>query len=198
MNRDIIITLLFLWCSFFLTEDVNGMFEAILTHGESIHANNEKWDNDGVKIKRFNRTAYVITGSFQINIDYANECDLLCVLYKKSGNEYKLLPYKFGPKNLCSFVVEEELFYPAFLETTKNFPPLGTCDFKKGKYEFENYMPDLSKVPPVFESGDYMVECQALKNKELINGYKIYGQVFNYADAKSGVPAKPKTPDMKP
>jgi hypothetical protein len=111
-------------------------------------------------------------------------------LYKKSGNAYKLTPYKYGPKKLCDFVKDEEFFYADLHKKSRNFPPIGSCDFKKGSYEVDNYMPDLSKLPPVFESGDYMVECQGKKNDEIINGYKLFAQIHNYANAKPAMPGK--------
>jgi hypothetical protein len=104
-------------------------------------------------------------------------------MYKKAGNEYKLTPYKMGPTNICKMIKEEELFYAKFHDHT-NFPPLKTCDFKKEvKYYVKNYLPDLSKVPPVFESGDYMVECKILRGEELIQGTITYSQIYNIASA---------------
>lgn len=46
-------------------------------------------------------------------------------------------------------------------------------------YYVKNYYPDISKLPPVFPSGDYMFECMAFIKDELIQGFKLYGQLFN-------------------
>ena len=108
-------------------------------------------------------------------------------MYKKAGNEYKLTPYKKSSENVCKMIKDDELFYPAFHAHTENFPPLGSCDFTKGiVYNVKNYLPDLSKVPPVFQSGDYMVECNGYRGEEFIQGFKIYAQVYNIASAGRG------------
>lgn len=104
------------------------------------------------------------------------------------GNEYKLTPYKNGPSNICDALKKDDLFYPAILPKTENFPDVGMCDFTKGKvYKIINYLPELDKVPPVFQSGDYMIECNITKSENFIQGFKIYGQLYNIA---SGVGAK--------
>ena len=106
------------------------------------------------------------------------------MLYKKAGNDYKLTPYKSGPDNICKLIKEDELFYPALHAHTTNYPPIGTCDFTKGiTYELVNYLPELSNVPPVFQSGDYMIECKMTKAGEFIQGYKVYLQVHNIPSA---------------
>lgn len=74
------------------------------------------------------------------------------------------------------------MFYPEIHAVSENFPPIGTCDFKKGNvYKIINFLPKLDKIPPVFQTGDYMVECQVLKEGETIESMKIYGQLFNIA-----------------
>lgn len=64
-----------------------------------------------------------------------------------------MMPYKYGPKSLCVLTEEEELFYPYLIKYT-NFPPRPRCDFKSGSvYTIDNYIPDISNLPPIFESG---------------------------------------------
>ena len=98
------------------------------------------------------------------------------------GNEYKLTPYKNGPDNICNALKKDELFYPSIHTKSENFPALGTCDFTKGNiYKVINYLPSLDKVPPVFQSGDYMIECNITKGVDFIQGFKVYGQIYNIA-----------------
>ena len=105
----------------------------------------------------------------------------MCNSYKKAGNEYRLTPYKHHRTNVCKGLREDQFFYPAFHAST-NFPPLGTCDFKNGfTYFIKNYLPDLSKVPPVFQSGDYMLECKLYRGEEFIQGFQTYSQIYNIA-----------------
>jgi len=85
--------------------------------------------------------------------------------------------------NICKWLKEDELFYAGFHKFT-DFPPLKSCDFKKGaSYYIKNYLPDLTKVPPVFESGDYKVECKIYKAGEFIQGTITYSQMYNIASA---------------
>lgn len=99
------------------------------------------------------------------------------------GNQYKLLPYKVGPSSVCGLLKDEKIFYPDIVAHSENLPSPGSCDFKKETYVIKNWLPDLSNVPPVFESGDYMVDCTALRNEESFQVIKVYGQVYNYKDA---------------
>lgn len=109
----------------------------------------------------------------------------MCNSYKKGGNEYKLLPYKVGPSQICQAIKEDEYFYKDFHSYTQNFPPLDTCDFKKGVYFVKNYLPDVRTLPPVIESNDYMVECLLYKGDDLIQGFKLFAQIYN-------IPSVPK------
>lgn len=173
------------------------MFEAVLSHNEITVKNSPIFNADGLKTKRFNRTTYVVDGSIELNVDGGyDDWDGQCIVYRKMGNEYKLLPYKLGPTNICGLLKDEKMFYPEIVAHGENFPPVGTCDFKTGTLILKDYLPDLSKVPPVFESGDYQLECNVIKGKEIIQGLKFFGQVYNIKDAgksKVGsVPGKPK------
>lgn len=108
----------------------------------------------------------------------------MCNSYKKGGNEYKLLPYKLGPSNICTIIKNDDYFYKEFHSCTENFPPLDSCEFKKGVYFIKNYLPDVKNLPPVFQSGDYMLECLLHKGDELIQGYKLFGQLYNIPSAQ--------------
>lgn len=37
----------------------------------------------------------------------------------------------------------------------------------------------MEKIPPVADSGDYMLEIRLLKGEEILNGFKVYGTVLN-------------------
>ncbi|CAG9801676.1 unnamed protein product [Chironomus riparius] len=166
--------------SYILVQEYNGMFECILTQFEVVVKDSPYCNFNNLKIVRFNRTTFVINGSFEIFVDTIESFDTLCSMFKKAGNDYKLTPYKVGPINICDALKKDELFYPSIHAASKNFPALGTCDFTEGKiYKIINFLPNLDKVPPVFQSGDYMIECQVTKAGELIQALKIYGQLYN-------------------
>jgi hypothetical protein len=101
-------------------------------------------------------------------------------MYKKAGNEYRLTPYKVGPNNFCKSMADSELIYPD-LHAHTNFLPIKSCDFKNGySYFIKNYLPDLSKVPPVMSSGDYMAECNISRADTFIQGFRAYIQIYNF------------------
>lgn len=120
----------------------------------------------------------MLMGEFTLHRDFDNGIQLLCLSYKKAGNDYKLLPYKVGPKNFCEFLEAEKMFYPEFQAAT-DLPGVGVCPWPAGKYTIFGFQPDLSKIPPVVDTGDYMVECQFKKDEDLLNAIKIFGTVMN-------------------
>lgn len=59
-----------------------------------------------------------------------------------------------------------------------NFPVIFINEIP-GNYYVNNYIPDLSKIPPVLESGDYMIECKVFdKDGKFLNGLQTYGQMI--------------------
>lgn len=90
-----------------------------------------------------------------LSIKFSPTLQVEYVAYKKTGNDYKMMPFKYGPKSVCAFTAEEENFYPDVVAVS-NFPPIPSCDFKKDiAYNIINYVPDISKLPKIFESGKF-------------------------------------------
>lgn len=54
-----------------------------------------------------------------------------CYAYKKSGQMYKIMPYKMENK-FCDLINSDEYFYPELQKIT-NFPDIGTCPWPAGK-----------------------------------------------------------------
>lgn len=98
-------------------------------------------------------------------------------MYKKAGNDYKLSPFKLGPKNFCSFVKEEEMLYPD-LKAVSDFPDVNTCPWPAKTYHIFGYQADLSKIPPVVDNGDYMLQCVLKYKEEVLQGFKIFGTIL--------------------
>lgn len=97
-------------------------------------------------------------------------------MYKKSGNDYKMMPYKFGPLPLCDFIKNEKYIYPDLVKVS-TLPPGDNCDWKIGTYTINDYYSDIKIFPSVLQSGDYMVTSIILKNGELMNGFKVMGSL---------------------
>ncbi|CAO1407950.1 unnamed protein product [Diamesa serratosioi] len=113
-----------------------------------------------------------------MHANQGNEYDLFVVLFKKQGNEYKKTPYKIGPKKFCDFLRDEKMFYPD-IRAVSDFPSPETCPWPSNIYHLFGYSAQLSKVPPIFSTGDYMVLVYLEKEGKLQNGYRIYGTLSN-------------------
>lgn len=141
--------------------------------------NDENFVNiDKLRIKKVNKTHHMLIGSFVLHKDLGNDYNLLCLAYKKAGNDYKLMPFKIGPTKFCDFIQSEKMLYPELL-LVSDFPPLDTCPWPAGTYTINGYHPDLSKIPPFIESNDYMVKCLVKDGETVLNGMQIYGTVLS-------------------
>lgn len=60
-----------------------------------------------------------------------------------------------------------------------DLPDVDTCPWPAKTYHIYGYHPDLSKVPPFLDTGDYMLECQLLKDEEILNGIQVYASLMN-------------------
>ena len=96
-------------------------------------------------------------------------------MYSRSGNNYNLLPFKYGPIDMCTLAKTDIYAYPEFIEHIH--PTNYGCDWEIGTYTLDNYIPAIKSFPPFLKSGDYMVTFKLLKNGELVNGYRV---VFSY------------------
>lgn len=137
----------------------------------------ENFNLDKFRIKKVNKTHHLLVADIIAYRPISNEHQLACFMYKKAGNDYKLTPFKLGPMNFCEFIKGEEMLYPD-IEAVSDFPDVNTCPWPAATYHIFGYQPDLSKIPPVIENGDYMVECQLLQGEEILQGFKIFGSIL--------------------
>jgi Protein of unknown function (DUF1091) len=90
------------------------------------------------------------------------------------------MPYRMAGQ-LCDMINGDIYFYEQ-AHKMSNFPPIGTCPWPKGNYWIHNYIPDISKFPPIMESGDYMGECKFYdKNGTYLNASRTYIQIIHIA-----------------
>ena len=157
---------------------LSSKMDVSLTHTQVLVPNDEKFINfDKLRIKKPNKThGHMLMGEVSLNKEFGNNIQLLCLSYKKAGNDYKLLPYKVGPTNFCKFLDDEKMFYPD-LQTVTDLPDIGVCPWPVKTYHIFGFQPDLSKIPPVVEQGDYMVECQFNEGEKMLNGIKVFGSL---------------------
>lgn len=133
---------------------------------------------DLLRIKKVNKTHHMLIGEVKVIHPLGDGQMVLCLAYKKAGNDYKLLPYKVGPLKFCDLLESEKMFYPE-IQLVSDFPDIETCPWPAKTYTISGYQPDLSKIPPVADTGDYMVECQFKRGDNIVNGIKVYASVLN-------------------
>ena len=141
------------------------MVDVSLTHTVILVENDQNHANDRLRIKKVNKTHHLLRGEFDLHHDLDDNYQFLILTYKKAGNDYKLLPFKIGPKNFCEHVRSEKLLYPE-LKAVSDFPDIETCPWPPKTYHIYGYHPDLSKIPPFLQDGDYMIELQLKKGEE--------------------------------
>jgi hypothetical protein len=158
-----------------------------LTHTKPLVENDQNFlFVDKVKIKKINKThPHVLLGEFTLFKDLSDDYELLCMTFKKAGNAYKLLPFKLGPKKFCEFLQSETLLYPEFQITT-DLPPVSVCPWPAKTYHLHGYHPDLSKLPPFLDTGDYMLECRILQDEKILNGIQVFASVLKLSPMAPG------------
>ena len=152
--------------------------ETSLTHSDVFVKNDQKHVNlDKLRIKKMNKTHHMLVGEFVFHHEFDDNYQIACLAYKKTGNDYKLLPYKVGPTNFCEFFRNEKMIYPD-IKVVTDFPEYSTCPWPAGIYHIYGFSPDLSRIPPILDSGDYMVEFQYRKGEEILNKLQIFGTLL--------------------
>jgi len=96
-------------------------FDMTIDYMEPVFKNDSKFINvDKLKVKRVNKTHYMIFGETTLFTDFTvdNDYYFQINLYNKAGNDYKLMPYKFQPRPSCEFYDKDNIFTPNVVETT--------------------------------------------------------------------------------
>ena len=128
-----------------------------------------------MRVQHYNRTERVWAGNMTFFVDVGDEFEVESRLYKNSGNQYKITPYKIARIAFCDAVQKENQF--EFLIKVSNLPAKEVCPWPKGTYEIYGHKFNLTGFPPYFD-GKYMVETNFYKNDELVNGYQIFATLI--------------------
>lgn len=149
-----------------------------LTHTAILVENDQKHSNlDKFRIKKVNKTHHLLVADIVMHHELDDNYQIGCFMYKKAGNDYKFLPFKLGPTNFCQFIKDEKMLYPD-LQAVSDFPDIDTCPWPARTYHIFGLQPDLSKIPPILDNGDYMIECQLTQGEEVLQGFKVFGSVL--------------------
>ncbi|XP_055612477.1 uncharacterized protein LOC129759082 [Uranotaenia lowii] len=113
-----------------------------------------------IRIRKFNRTAPVITGptTFFVDMDNTYTLEMKSAYSPLGNNQFNEYPMSLKKQNLCDFANTTYREYQEFLkEPGSNWTQLtgeGLCPWPKGTYSFNDlYLTDTSPVPPVIPSG---------------------------------------------
>lgn len=94
-----------------------------------IHVKNDKKhvNFDNLRLRKVKK-AHLLNGNLEFIQDIGNDYTLAVMLYKSAGNDYKLLPYKIGPKPFCQVIAEDTFFYAEF-KAASDLPEPGVVRF---------------------------------------------------------------------
>ncbi|CAO1364448.1 unnamed protein product [Diamesa tonsa] len=125
-------------------------------------------------IGMFDATLKVVEMIIKNDTTFMDASGLKFVTYtfKKSGNEFKKLPYKVGPLPFCKYF-DEEKFFVDTIRTTSDIPARGTCPWPKKRYTINNFFLNLDNIPPVFSTGEYRLNSEFYLDGKLLNGISV-------------------------
>lgn len=89
---------------------------------------------------------------------------ILGQLYIKQGGEYRITPYKIKG-DACELAKNDPSVYPKVREAG-NFPPPDDCPWAVGNYYLHGYYPNLTHLPPVLSTGDYLIEMMFFERND--------------------------------
>ncbi|XP_023300581.2 uncharacterized protein LOC111682824 [Lucilia cuprina] len=113
------------------------------------------WDTLGLKQK--GRNKFVVSGSFTVNLNLANEQKVNLQVFPYDKEKQAKGPLVFNiEREICKFVAEDEDIYPGIKEKS-NLPEPGSCPLSKGEYTIDDYEMNADFLPADTPKGDYLL-----------------------------------------
>ncbi|XP_038112578.1 uncharacterized protein LOC119767641 [Culex quinquefasciatus] len=139
-------------------------------------------DISKMRVRKFNRTAFVLDGSYTLfhDIDEGFEKSVRVAYSSMGNNQFNEYPMKMARKKICQVMVEEYADFQHIWANYSNLPqlPKGTtrfCPFPKGTYWVKDLQPDAGWIPPVVPAGLWRMTLEFWgPDKELIGEYRAY------------------------
>jgi hypothetical protein len=134
---------------------------------------------DKAKVKRLARNEpHVVVGEVELFKPFDDQLMFQSYLFKKQGQEYRKTAYHL--KGVACELLKKEDPFSEQLWMYMDLPPRNSCPFPPNVYHINGLYIGNVSIPPVFETGDYMIQTQLLdKNNELLQGFQIYMSVVN-------------------
>lgn len=97
-------------------------FKDVTISYTDVHIKNDKnhINIDSLRLRKVKKV-HLLTGSLEFFHDIGNDYTFALTLYKSAGNDYKLMPYKIGPKPFCDLIKEDTMLYPE-IKAASDFP----------------------------------------------------------------------------
>lgn len=101
---------------------VISFLEFNLLYSEALDKGNTDFVNfDNLRVRKVNRTHHLVVGEVVFHVPVGNEVRIETKLFKKAGNDYKLLPFKTPEQGYCEFVQSDTVVWPQ-VEKVSDFP----------------------------------------------------------------------------
>lgn len=113
------------WLVLLVAQQVSCFLEFNLQYAEPEFKKSNYVNFDNMKVKKVNRTHHLIVGEVIFHVPVGNEVMITTRLFKKAGNDYKLLPFRTSPQGWCDFVKSDTVVWPQ-VEKVSDFPSSDT------------------------------------------------------------------------
>jgi hypothetical protein len=113
------------WLVLLVAQQVSCFLEFNLQYAEPEFKKSDYVNFDNMKVKKVNRTHHLVVGEVIFHVPVGNEVMITTRLFKKAGNDYKLLPFRTPPQGWCDFVKSDTVVWPQ-VEKVSDFPSSDT------------------------------------------------------------------------
>jgi hypothetical protein len=69
-----------------------------------------------LKLRKFNRTTQIWTGPYEAYIDIDNSVTISISGFKRTGNEWHVLPFRVPPTPYCDYAKTEQFYFDVFIQ----------------------------------------------------------------------------------
>ncbi|CAO1349063.1 unnamed protein product [Diamesa tonsa] len=183
--------IIILFCFIICEKVTNAAYEITIEKIETLLGDDDKIVTfDGLRVKKYNRTSYVLNGKYQLKMDMGDDIIMLVEGFNFQGGQYKKMGEKLIDQGLCKalYVDAFKSEYMKFHDASSVQVPYGTCPFPAMNNTLTNLMfSDNGLTPPYIPGGEkWRIDLKYFIDKEVVGGYHIYGLVRNQNSLLNG------------